>query len=311
MKKYIYILGILFASQTANSQTRILPISEMSSSAQSLGLGDVKSGEIHSAYIYNNPIAIFLSENKIALDYSIAYINGDKSHNILNVLTSSYRHKAHAFFIGAKYLDMGKFGNIADNDMNYTYSNNRIYSYQVNAGYAYNINDRFAFSSTIGYVEERVATMVNGYYLDVAGGYNDSFDTEKAKSRYSINIAIDKVGRYNFNDNSGMLAPFARFGGSFITEICKVHKLGLYADFGWHLPTQRTELASVQNIGFNYTIFNRIGLSTGGILQNHNKFLTCGLNAKLYKDLELTVSGSFSNNSHSNNTYMLGLRFGL
>ena len=306
MKKYIYLLSLLCLSLQSVAQSRILPITEMPSSSQSLSLAGVTLGNIQSAYIYNNPSAIFNVDHS-CVEYTFGVIDSYFQSYQLQTLTTAYRNGKHAILLGAKHLSMGQIGAIVDDDMNYSESKKRMYSYIINVGYAYQIDDNFSVYSTVGYIEERTVTKIKGCQLNIGVGYNNSLMLFNRNADYVVGAAINNIGGYNYNETKGMLSPLAKVGGSITSVINKNHSVALSADFGWYLPTIDINVSAFQRIGGSYFLYNRYRVNVGCSFQDGDNYISTGIGFRV-AFAEFNLATRLAMNTNIGDIYMCGVK---
>ncbi len=306
MKIYIYILAMCFSLESL-AQSRILPITEVGSSPQSLSLGGVTLGNLNGAYIYNNPSTVFNIERASA-EYSMGVIEGFSQNNLLQSLTAAYREGKHAILLGGKYLSMGKIGTLVDEDINYSSSAKKMYSYIVNVGYAYQIDRKFSVYSTVGYIQERTVVKIQGYQFNVGASYANSMSLFNRNAHYIVGGVIGNVGQYNYDQTKGMIAPIAKVGGSIATHISNNHTVELFADLGWYLPTDNTEVSPFQALGVGYKLFNRYCINLGGSFQDGTNYMSTGIGFSV-AFLEFNVAAKIPMETRLGNVYMCGVKF--
>lgn len=310
MKIYILPVFMLFIVAEVEAQSRILPVSELPTSSQSLSLGNVRMGNMNSALIYNNPTAIFDS-TPINDDYSLGFIPSGDDTYLFHTLTAGYKRGKSGFVVGGRYLSMGSFDNWLNTDMaDEPLGKIRFYSYTLDLGYAYKLNESFSFYSTMGYVEEKTTSAVRAYRLDVGSYYKANSLLFDKEIDYSIGLEVGNIEKYTYSGNSDFLAPNARLGASAMTETVANQSIGVFVEGGVFLPVANNEFASSFAAGIDYSFFKKYSISLGGHTGEQDDFLSAGFGVK-YSLFDFSFGTKIALLNDLNDMYMLGLKIGI
>lgn len=306
---YTSIVVLCFAAlQPIVAQQRVIPLLEAPASAQSLSMGSTNMLNANEAYIYTNPTSIFKQDAKASADYSIGILPTDDQTMLLHTLTTGYKTKKNAFFLGARYFSMGGLKDIYDVQMNPELGKKDLnfHSYAVDLGYAYELNKSLSLYSKLGFANEKIISNMRAYHASVGSFYTGSIK----EAAYSVGLHVGNLGSYTYKGESKMLAPLVKVGGTVQFQTTENQKMEIATDYGMFMPVEDYKFQSHYSVGVDYTFFNNYSLRAGSHFGEKNDSFSAGIGVK-YNSFAFSFASKIALHTDMNNIYMLGVNYSL
>ena len=311
MNKHAITLILLAASAvSASAQGRILPVTEMPVSAETLAAGNAMHSSTDT-YIYADPALAFDSESRWHAVYSAALLPSNDGTHSLHTLSAAARFGSNAVFVGARYHDMGTMKTFVDNDMNETqHGSMSLSAYTVDAGYARLLTPNIAAWATAGLASEKTSATIFAVRMALGADYSGIASLAGKPLSYSAGLSASNLGRYSYTGKSGMLSPRVGIGGHAVWQTAEGQSLALTVDGGMYMKTDDTKQSAELSGGIAYTAFSNYTLRIGGHTGDKDDYAAAGFSiAMKWITLHATAKIPLRNNLDA--VYMAGLAVNL
>lgn len=310
MKQYAIAIILSATAALAAAQGRILPITEMPSSPETLAAGNAAHAPSES-FLYSTPGAVFHSPNRWHAAYSAALLPANDGTHSMHTLAAATRLGHNAFFLGGRYHAMGALHTFVDNNMNETsHDKLPLYAYTVDGGYARMFSPHLSAWATAGFASEHTATTINAFRAGIGADYAGQTALGRGQLNYKAGLSATNLGGYSYTGHSGMLSPRIGVGGHTAWLMAPGQTLALTIDGGLYMKTDDSKQSTELSGGFAYTAFSRYTLRVGGHTGDHDDYAAAGLSVAL-KGFTINAATTIPLHKDMDAIYMAGLTFEL
>lgn len=274
---------IVFGNTLYSQSSRSLPFLELNADTRTAGMGDANMGATKSMYLYTNPTAFFLNEDKIYTSYTFGMLpKVNDSRQLYHAVSAGYKFlNRHVAMVGFRYFSGLEVPRIDENGV----PGKPIHpmDWAIDFAYAFQFNPNLSafiggnFIQSYNYKTAYTGGVSTGIY------YNNSFALSNQEANYMVGLSIHDLGgkvKYGKKGTETNMPASVGVGGSLSLHLAENHKLNAgLTTRTFFLPSDAK--AFTGGLGVEYELFDVAALRTGYHWGNDNGYFTVGLGGSI------------------------------
>lgn len=311
MNKKTFIIFALGLGSTliASAQSRILPVLEANTNAQSAAMGNSMLGNTNQMYIYSNPAALSFADHTLSIDAGTEiYPKSEDGRMMQYNLAAGYRFSNRsAIMAGMRYQN-----GLTVSAVNSTTpgASLRPHEMTLDLGYSFAVTNEVAVYATATYAKSHQASSADAWAFSVGAAFQKPLQLSAIPTLLTVGARVADLGKpVKFNDTglSYSLPTSVIVGGDWAMNVANQHRLTYALSCRYFTPKEAHE--TLVGTGLEYTYNQMVSARVGyQFADKASDALTFGVGGQ-YANIKLNLAYNHTFSFYGLDTFTVGLGY--